>query len=380
MQRFCGWRWLLAVALVLTACQAGGPSDETLILALVAPFSGDYAPLGQSVYNGVVLAVEEWNQRGGVLGRGVQIVALDSGCDYETGRAAAQKAIGEHGARFIVGAVCATASEGVAQVAGEAGVLQITPASVNLDLTVNREGAVRPLVFRTPFVDRDQGIVAAHFALDTLEARRAAILYPRRNTYAQTLADAFAETFSAGQGEIVAQEIYNPDEAQFYNMLQGVREAAPDFIYMPGYYDAINRLAGQARAFGLWQPIIGSDGWDSSHLDLSATSGCYFTTHYAPQEPRAEVQAWIQRYEARYIVPPDALATMGYDTVNLLLEAIARVGVLSPFETALALELLTFEEAITGPLSFDAWHNPIKPVPLMRVEREGIVFVERRLP
>ncbi len=382
MRRYRVVQWMMVLALtLLPACRtASSPPGDVLILALAAPFSGEFSLLGQSTYNGVVLAAEEWNQRGGVLGRPVQIVTVDTRCEYEGGRAAAQEAISEYGAQFIVGAICARASEGVAQVASELGVLQITPASVHLDLTTRPDGTVRPYVFRVPFVDRDQGSVAATFALESLGAQRAAILYPRRNTYAQALVDAFVETFSAGQGEIVAQQAYNPEDAEFYNVLQDAREAEPDVIYMPGYYDVANRLVGQARAFGLLQPIIGSDGWDSPALDMQVTAGSYFTTHYAPQEPRAAVQAWIQRYEARYIVPPDDLATMGYDATNVLLNAISRAGVIAPLYVVPTLEDTTFGEAVTGPLYFDALHNPVKPVPIVRVEGGQIVFVDRRLP
>lgn len=89
------------VLLVGLAGCAGVPQEDaaTLRIGVVGPFSGDYAPLGSSVRNGVVLAAETWNEQGGVLGQPVQLVIEDSRCDYLEGRTAAQAALGK-GAMF----------------------------------------------------------------------------------------------------------------------------------------------------------------------------------------------------------------------------------------------------------------------------------------
>ncbi len=109
------WGWVLLVV-VLLGCRRAEPEEvATLKIAVMAPFSGDYAALGNSVRDAVVLAAETWNERGGVAGLPIELVLEDSGCDYLQGRAAAQAGL-EKGAAFVVGAVCATASEGVAQI------------------------------------------------------------------------------------------------------------------------------------------------------------------------------------------------------------------------------------------------------------------------
>ncbi|MCJ7548148.1 MAG: ABC transporter substrate-binding protein, partial [Anaerolineae bacterium] len=118
---------IVMVAVLLTGCAGDASSDaQVLQIGVVAPFSGDYESLGRSVRDSVLLAAEAWNQQGGVLGFEVQVVLEDTACDYQGGRVAAEAAI-DAGAPFLIGAVCASASEGVAQVATTAGVLQITP-------------------------------------------------------------------------------------------------------------------------------------------------------------------------------------------------------------------------------------------------------------
>ncbi|HOT91777.1 MAG TPA: ABC transporter substrate-binding protein [Anaerolineae bacterium] len=370
---------LLTLVFAFSACGAREGENTTFLVAVIAPTGGDFAALGNATRDGAVLAIEEWNQRGGVLGKSVQAVVLDSGCDYVTARKAAETAITGQGIRFIVGAVCSDAAEGVAQVATKLGALQISPTAVDPELTLGAEGKVRPLVFRVPFIDPVQGTVAAKFALETLQADSVAILYAENSEYGLALADAFEKAFKDGDGEVVIRATYDQDAESYYDVLKDVRDAAPDLLYLPGYYNVMNRLVQQARAFGLLQPLIGSDGWDSPDLNLSAADGSYFTTHYFAAEPRPEVAAWIQRYTARYLAPPDTVATLSYDAMNLMLTAIQQTGNADPYQVAATLETLTFD-AISGQMRFDAVHNPIKSVPLVRVMGGRVIYVDRLIP
>ncbi|NBD36750.1 MAG: ABC transporter substrate-binding protein, partial [Chloroflexi bacterium] len=79
-----GWRRLLLAALLLLPACLGGAEPEaptTVKIGIIGPFSGEFQPLGQSTRNGVVLAVEEWNQREGVLGHPIEVTLLDSPCE-----------------------------------------------------------------------------------------------------------------------------------------------------------------------------------------------------------------------------------------------------------------------------------------------------------
>ena len=367
------------ILLVFSACGPQADGDAALTIAVIAPFSGDFESLGHATRDGVVLAIEEWNQRGGVLGKSVQATLLDSQCDYETAREVTQAGINDQGVQFIVGAVCSDAAEGVAQIATQLGVVQISSTSVDPELTLDFDGKVRPLVFRAPFIDPLQGTVAAKFALETFQVDSAAILYAENSEYGLALADAFEETFKAGDGEILIRATYDQDAQLYYDVLETVRDANPGILYMPGYYNVMDRLVTQARTFGLLQTIIGSDGWDSPDLNLPVVDGSYFTTHYFPGEPRPEVAAWIQRYRSRYLVPPNAVATLGYDATNILLTAIQEAGTTAPYQVAAAMETLTFE-TISGQMTFDEVHNPIKSVLIVRVLNGQMVYIDRLTP
>ncbi|MBN1874453.1 MAG: ABC transporter substrate-binding protein [Anaerolineae bacterium] len=376
--------WLLLI-LLLCACRGNETEmqPEVLKLAVIAPFSGTFESLGRSTRDGVVLALEEWNRGGGILGRRVEVVLLDSVrndagrenvVDYISGRDAARKALDEEGVQFIIGGIFAEASEGIAQVVMEQGAFQISPATVDPDLTLDNEGRTRSRVFLTGFTDIAQGTAMAKFALENLNAEKVALIIAEENTYSTMLANAFETAFTGDGGEVVARGSYDPAGDTFFDMLDEVRDAAPDVIYLPGYYTVANRMVDQARSFGINAIFLGSDGWDDANLDLDAVQGSYFVTHYFSEDPRFEVQLWIRKFQNRYIVPPDTLATIGYDATYILLSAIQQSGSLDPAAVADTLETMDFT-LISGSLRYDEYHHPLKSIPILKVQGGQVVYV-----
>jgi branched-chain amino acid transport system substrate-binding protein len=392
-------RWVcgaLVVCFLLVGCaSASQPEVDVLKIGVIAPLEGEFDSLGRSVRNGVLVAAEAWNLNGGVLGHEIQLVLRDSQCDYTGGREAAQSLLDE-GVVFIIGAVCADASEGVAQVVsraatsagglavagglasadGNEGALQISPASVHARLTLDADQEVRPTIFRVPMIDPDQGAAAAVFAREALGAGRAGIMSASGSSYGSALATAFRATFEAEGGEVVIQTTYDQDALSFFEALEPVREANPDLLYLPGYHTVANVLVAQARSFGLLQPVLGSDGWDSHALDLAAVDGAYFTTHFYPEEPSAAVRAWADLYQARYLAAPDALATLSYDAADLLLTAIHQTGAFDPFPVAQTLETMTFD-GLSGSMAFNTSHNPVRTMVVVRAVGGRLAYVGR---
>ena len=112
----------------------------------------------------------------------------------------------------------------------------------------------------------------------------------------------------------------------FPRSLSSIREAKPDFIYVPGYYTEVVNIARQARRLGLNVPLIGGDGWDSEELRNAgdALNSCYFSNHYSHEDQRPEVQDFVKKYQAAYGKVPDGLAALGYDAARLLFDAMDR--------------------------------------------------------
>jgi branched-chain amino acid transport system substrate-binding protein len=368
---------VLAAMVALTAC--GGAAGGPLKVALLFPMSGDVATFGESSKNGVMVAIEEWNAKGGVLGRQIEAIVEDSQCSAEPAVSAANKVISQDGVKYIIGEVCSSASIPVSEITAAKGVLQISPTSTNPQVTVDQAGNAKPTVFRACFIDPFQGTVGAKFALGELGAKTAAVFLDQGNDYVRGLAEYFRAAFEDGGGTVVVWETYTAEDSDFSAILTKVKDANPDILYLPDYYSTVNLIAAQAREVGITAIMMGGDGWDSSQLDRAAVDGGYFTNHYSDADPRPIVQEWVKKYEAKFGSKPDALATLAYDAANVLFQGIAKAGKDDPLAVAKAMEGMTFS-VVSGDITFDAQHNPVKAAAILQVTGGNVNFVTSVAP
>jgi branched-chain amino acid transport system substrate-binding protein len=370
---------VLVVSLLVGTVGVAFAADPTVKMAILAPMSGDVGTFGESTKNGAEMAFEEWNAEGGVNGEQVEWVVGDTRCDPLEARNAASKAIDQDGVKYIVGAVCSSSSIPISDVANPKGVLQISPTSTNPQVTLDQDGNVKPYTFRACFIDPFQGTVAAQFALETLGATKAAVLKDVGNDYVKGLAEFFETGFMAGGGAIVASEAYTKDDTDFSAILAKVASVEPDVLYLPDYYNKVSLIAKQAKEKGIDVPMMGGDGWDSPDLDRSAVDGGFYTNHYSPEDPRPEVQDFVAAYEEKYGAVPDALGTLAYDAVNMLLQAMTEAGTNDPEVVKGALEAIEFS-GVSGQITLDVNHNPVKSAVILQVKDGEIGYKETVSP
>jgi branched-chain amino acid transport system substrate-binding protein len=377
---------LLIASMMLAACGTpAAPAQKEIKIAILAPLSGAVPTFGVSTRDGALLAIDEWNAKGGVLGMKIVPVVADSQCEADPAVNAANKVIDQDKVGYIIGEVCSKASIPMSEVVNAKHVVQISPTSTNLNVTIDANGVVKPYTFRACFIDPFQGTVGAKFALDNLKAKKAFVLFDQGNDYVRGLAEAFEEAFVAGGGEIVGKETYTGQDTDFSAILAKVSEAKPDIIYLPDYYNIVNLVGAQAKEKGITAPFMGGDGWDSSDLDPKAADGGYFTNHYSDQDTRPIVQSWLTTYGGKYkdadgkAIVPDALATLSYDATNLMIAAIEKAGVDDPTKVKDALASLKWE-GVSGTITFDANHNPIKAAVILQVKDGKVTYVTTVAP
>jgi branched-chain amino acid transport system substrate-binding protein len=371
MKRLLQIATLLAVAFLFVAC---GP-QATLKVAILAPLSGPVPTFGVSTRDGALLAIEEWNAKGGVLKRKVEAIIEDSQCTPDPAVNAANKVIDQDKVKFIMGEVCSSASIPVSEITNAKKVIQISGTSTNTLVTVNADGTTKPYTFRACFIDPFQGLVGANFAWGK-GWKTAFIMLDQANDYVKGLAEAFEKAFTAQGGKIVGKETYTSKDTDFSAILAKVKAAKPDVVYLPDYYNIVNLATKQAKEKGIIAPFMGGDGWDSADLDLAAADGGFYTNHYSPTDPRAEVQNFLKAYGAKYNgAVPDALAALAYDATNILLQAIKESGSTTDTDKVkAAMEKISFN-GVSGKITFDKSHNPIKSAPILAV-KNGKILVE----
>ncbi len=386
---------------LLAACAGGGGSEtKEIVIGQYGSLTGTAATFGLSTANGVEIATEEQNAKGGIGGVKIRMVVEDDQSKAEEAATAVNKILSRDRPVAVLGEVSSSRSLAAAPLLQAAGVPMISPSSTSPKVT-----EVGDHIFRVCFIDPFQGTAIAQFAHDSKGIKNVAILKDVKNDYSVGLAEYFTTTFTSLGGTIVGEEAYSEGDFDFKAQLTNLISKNPEALFLPGYYTEVGLIARQARELGFSGVFLGGDGWDSDKLveiGQDAIVGSFYTNHYSVDDPNPAVQEFIKKYEAKYQAKPDGLAALGYDSAKILYMAMEEVaknpdhaaafadrsgvpateGARKAARAALRDELakVTGYPGVTGSITIDAQRNAQKPAVVVEVTKAGPKFVESIAP
>jgi branched-chain amino acid transport system substrate-binding protein len=353
------------------------PAGDTILIGHVASLTGDQATFGASTENGIRLAIEEVNARGGVKGKRVTLKTLDDQGKPEEAAVAATRLITQDKVTVLLGEVASSRSLAMAPIADANQVPQISPTSTNPRVTKDGD-RTRPYVFRVCFIDPFQGTVMAKFARENLKLKRVAILRDVGNDYSVGLADYFKKKFEELGGTIVNDQSFKAGDQDFKAQLTTIKGKKPEMIYVPGYYTDVALVARQARELGIKVPLGGGDGWDSAKLyeiAQGALDGSFFSNHYTDENPDPLIQNFVKKYKGKFGETPDSMAALGYDAAQVAFDAMARAPDLSGPALRDAIAATKGFPGVGGTITIDADHNAVKSAVVLGIEKNQPKFV-----
>ena len=375
-----GFALLLTCALVLVGAAGcggggttGGADADVIKIGAMGPLTGDLAIYGTAVDNGIKLAVEEINAAGGILGKQVECTFLDEKGDSTEAVNAYNRLVQNEQVVAIIGDVTSTPSIAVAQASVQDGIPVVTATGTDASITQAGEN-----VFRVCFIDPYQGEVMASYAMNKLNAKKAAILYNASNDYSIGLTKAFEEEAAKGNLQIVAKESYNKGDVDFKTQLTKIAASGADVLFLPEYYEEVAQIIPQAKAAGIEMAMLGADGWDGVKdkvQDKAQLEGALFCCGYSPESTDENLQAFIQKYKDKYGEEPKGFAAQGYDAMYLLKAAMEKAGSTEKTAVVAALKGIDFT-GVTGKIVFDENRNPIKGVVVNTFKDGEVKFVE----
>jgi branched-chain amino acid transport system substrate-binding protein len=366
--------------LALAAATAALTAQETIKIGEYASLTGKEASFGQQSHKGLTLAIEEINAAGGALGRKLELFTEDNQTKPGESATAAKKLISRNKVIALIGEVASGRSLEAAPIAQAAKIPMIAPAATNPKVTQTGN-----YIFRVCFIDPFQGTVMAKFAQNDLKAKRVAILSSVSNAYSVGLAKFFKETFVANGGLVVSEKNFSEGDKDFRAQLTAVKAANVDAIFVPSYYTEAALIARQARDLGLTVPLFGGDGWVADQLleiGGDALNGCYYSTHFSPENQDPVVQAFVKKFKARWGANenPDAFAALGYDAAFVLVDAIKRAGTTDGPKLRDALAATKNFAGVTGVTNIDANRDASKPAAIIAIKGGKLEFLKTVAP
>jgi branched-chain amino acid transport system substrate-binding protein len=368
---------LVLALILLPICNhlasAAGPD---IIVGEYGSMTGSEATFGISTDYGIKLAVKQINAKGGLNGRKIRLVSYDDQGKQQEVVTSVTRLIQDDHVVAVLGEVASSRSLAGAHVAQSLGIPMISPSSTNAKVT-----QVGDMISRVCFIDSFQGYVGAGFAKDKLNFTKAAILYDRSQAYSSGLRNDFKGAFTKMGGTVASEEAYSGGDSDYSAQLTSIKNADPQFIYVPGYYTEVVNIARQARKLGLNIPMVGGDGWVSDDLKNAgdALDGCYFSDHYAKEDDRPQVKQFLQEYQAEFGQGPDSMAALGYDAANLLFDAMTRAPSLSGKDLAAAINSTKDFPGVTGDITIDENRNARKGAVIQQI-KGGVYSFFARVP
>jgi branched-chain amino acid transport system substrate-binding protein len=318
------WIYLLTVITVITFSQSVSGAATPIKIALVAPMTGNAAQWGESLKEGVDLAVEELNNSGGVLGRPLEVVISDHRGNPNEAVAVAQKLITDKDIVATVGHFFTSTTLAAAPVFQRAGVPMVAVAAT--DPRVPKAG---DYIFRVNVTNTLQGSGVIEWLVRNQKAKRLAILFVN-DDYGRGITEVAKDPATKLGAQVVYEASIQPGgEQDFTVLLTSARAAKPDALVLFAFYSAGAQIITQAKRLGLNMTIAGSDGLyspDLINLASAASEGVYVATWFHPDSDDPQTRQFVEKYTKRWKHTPDTWAPYAYDAVRVLAEAIKRAG------------------------------------------------------
>jgi len=337
---------LLALAAAATLAMA--PAKAETVVGLGAPITGPNAVFGEQMKRGAELAIADLNAKGGVLGEKLRLVIGDDASNPSQGVAVANR-MATDGAVAVFGHFNSAVSIPASKVYADEGVLMISPASTNPQLTE----AGLDTVFRTCGRDDQQGDVAANWLVAHHKGDKIAIIHDQ-TTYGKGLADATKAAMNkAGLNEAMYDAV-NVGDKDMSALITKMQDAGIGVVYFGGLHTEAGLLVRQMADKGMKAVFMSGDGTVNQEFwNITGPTGegalVTFGQEYRDTPAAADV---VKRFRDQGF-EPEAYTLYTYAAVQAWAEAAAKAKSTDAEKVAAALRDGTYGTVI-GPLAFDA--------------------------
>lgn len=361
---------LLALAVIVvmavslfSGCGAGaGTGGDTIKIGSVQPISGDVSAYGTQSRDAIQMAVDEINAAGGILGKKVEVFIEDDENNPEKTVTAFKMLATQRKIVGLIGALTSKCSLAITEEAQQRKIIMISPSSTNDTVTDAGD-----YIFKACYNDSFQGPVVAQYAIETLKAKTAAIMFDNTNDYSVGLKNSFGDEFKKLGGTVV-EESYAKGDKDFTAQLTKLKASNPDVLFISDYYNTVALMAKQVKQLEIKATMIGADGWDEIANNAGdEVVGSIYSNHYAADADDPEVQAFVAKYQEKYKIIPNALAALAYDSTYILCDAIAKAGTATDPEKIKAAMMETNKKLVTGNIKFGDNRVPIKAIVMTKV-------------
>ncbi len=321
------------VAALALGAAVSASAAAPIKIGLAGPFTGGSSPMGGSMRDGVKLAADEINAKGGVLGRQIQLIERDDQADNTRGIQVTQELINKEKVVAGMGFINSGVSLAAQRFYEEAKIPVMNNVATATIITKQFLPPEFPdnYVFRTAAHDTIQTAMMVDEAVTKHKFTKIAILADSTN-YGQLGREDLEKTLAKKGIKPVAVEKYNIKDVDMTAQLLKAKQAGAQVVMTYGIGPELAQIANGMEKLGWKVPMMGS--WTLSMANFIDNAGKNGDGALMPQTFIQEGntpkrKAFIAAYQKAYKVdriPSPVSAAQGYDSMYLLAAAIKQAG------------------------------------------------------
>ncbi|MDO5564655.1 MAG: ABC transporter substrate-binding protein [Eubacteriales bacterium] len=290
----------------------------------IGPTTGGAAVYGQAVKNGMEIAVNEVNAKGGINGSLVEMNFQDDEHDAEKS-VNAYNSLKDWGMQVLVGTTTSAPCIAVAAESFNDNMFQITPSGSAVDCATNDN------VFRVCFSDPDQGKASAQYISNNKLATNVGVIYDSSDVYSSGIRETFVQEAKSVGLNVVAEEKFTADsKTDFTTQLKKLQDANVELVFLPFYYNEAALVLKQADQMQFKPTFFSCDGMDGiltlENFDKALAEGVMLLTPFSADAKDSLTQNFVNEYKQKYGEVPNQFAADAYDAVYIVKKALEQSG------------------------------------------------------
>ena len=337
----------LAVCSVLVSTSIAA---DVIKIGVQAPITGQYANEGQSIDNGVKLIVDQYNAKGGVLGKKIEVVTCDDQGTAQQAAICAKKLVNE-GVKAVIGSYTSGATEAAQTTYFRAGVLQTSDGTSD-SLTKHKYWTF----FRNSFPNSAEADFIAEYFVDAKKYKKIVVLSDY-SSYSTDLAAATMKALKAKNANVIYEGKIKAGTQNFTATLTKIKSMEPDVIFFGGYYTDGGLLRAQQEQLGIKADFVGGDSNDNpDFMKLAGASakGAYLINVPTPDIlPYDIAKQFLADYKAKFNAMPSSVwALMNVDGLRAILHTMEQLKTEDTKKISESMHKMKDFPGITGPVTF----------------------------
>ena len=348
---------LLPLRVAVAAVAVGAMSTAfaaDIKLGAAEALSGPAGQYGQSIRNGLQLAVDEINAAGGVNGDKLSLQVEDEQGKKEQAIDVFKKLIFQDRVLMLFGPTLSNSAQAADPVAQAAHIVAFGTSNTAAGIT-----SIGDYIFRNSVTEADVLPETLRVAVKHAHIKKVAILYGNDDVFTKSGYDAFKKALEDLKIPVTATETFAKGDVDFKAQLTKIKATHPDAIVLSALIAEGAPIMVQARSLGIEVPFIGGNGMNSVKVfDLAKgkSDNLWVGSPWSIDNDAKANQAFVAAYKQKYKSPPDQFAAQAFDAVHIAAAALHKIklsGNLDADRKALrdALPSVTWDGA-TGPFKF----------------------------